>query len=77
MQKKTPVRQAQVEVMNMMIGTNIHRVVMDMQMANVARNNLKGIEKGEEMLVAKVEQMEAIVDIEALENDEKTFGELD
>jgi hypothetical protein len=76
-QKKTPVRQAQVEVMNMMIGTNIHRVVMDMQMANVARNNLKGIEKGEEMLVAKVEQMEAIVDIEALENDEKTFGELD
>ncbi len=67
----------QVEVMNMMIGTNIHRVVMDMQMANVTRNNLKGIEKGEEMLVAKVEQMEAIVDIEALENDEKTFGELD
>jgi hypothetical protein len=46
-------------------------------MANVARNNLKGIEKGEEMLVAKVEQMEAIIDIEALENDEKTFGKLD
>jgi len=67
----------QVEVMNMMIGTNIHRMVMDMQMANVARNNLKGIEKGEEMLVAKVEQMEAIIDIEALENDEKTFGKLD
>jgi hypothetical protein len=67
----------QVEVMNMMIGTNIHRVVMDMQMANVTRNNLNGIEKGEEMLVAKVEQMEAIVDIEALENDEKTFGEFD
>ncbi len=48
-----------------------------MQMANVTRNNLNGIEKGEEMLVAKVEQMEAIVDIEALENDEKTFGEFD
>jgi hypothetical protein len=29
------------------------------------------------MLATKVEQMEAIVDIEALENDEEALGELD
>ncbi len=45
-----------------------------MQAASVARNNLRGIEEGEEMLASKVEQMEAI---EALENDEEALGELD
>jgi hypothetical protein len=33
---------------------------MDMQTTSVARNNLKGIEEGKEMLATKVEQMEAI-----------------
>jgi hypothetical protein len=39
----------------MMIGTNINGVFMDMQVADVARNNARDIEKGEEVLVAEVE----------------------
>lgn len=50
---------------------------MNMQMVSVARNNVKGIEEGEEVLTTKVEQMEGIVDIEALENGEEALGELD
>jgi hypothetical protein len=64
--------------MDMMIGTNIAMVVvMDMQAANVTRNNARGIEEGEEVLTTKVKQMEAIVDIEALENGEEALVELD
>jgi hypothetical protein len=76
-QKETPIQQVQVEVVDIMIGTNIDGVVMDMQAANVARNNVRGIEEGEEVLATKVEQMEAIVDIEALENGEEALVELD
>jgi hypothetical protein len=42
---------------------------MDMQVVGVIRDNTRDFEEGKEMLVTKVEQMDAIVDIEALEND--------
>ncbi len=58
----------QVEVVDMMIGTNIDGVVVDMQVASVTRNNVKGIKEREEALTTKVKQMEGIVDIEALKN---------
>jgi hypothetical protein len=61
----------------MMIGTNKDGVVMDMQAANVARNNIRGVEEAEEVLATKVEQMEAIVDIESLENGEEALVKLD
>ncbi len=50
---------------------------MDMQAANVARNNIRGVEEAEEVLATKVEQMEAIVDIESLENGEEALVKLD
>jgi hypothetical protein len=67
----------QVEVVDMMIGTYIDGVFMDMQATSVIRDNARDIEEGEEMLATKVEQMDAIVDIEALENDGGVFAKLD
>ncbi len=77
MQKETWVQQVQVEVVDLMIVTNIDGVFMDMQAASVARDNAKDIKEGEEMLAIKVEQMDAIVDIETLGNDGEAFVELD
>ncbi len=50
---------------------------MDMQAVSVIRDNARDIEEGEEMLATKVGQMDAIVDIEALENDGGVFAKLD
>jgi hypothetical protein len=50
---------------------------MDMQVINVVRENTRDVEEGEEMLATKVEWVDAIVDIEALENDGEVFVELD
>ncbi len=61
----------------MMIGTNINGVFMDMQVVGVTRNNARDIEEGEEVLVAKVEWMDAIVDIETIKNDGEVFAKLD
>ncbi len=77
MQKETWVQQVQVEVMDLMIGIDIDGVFMDMQAASVARDNAKDIKEGEEMLATEVEQMDAIIDIETLENDGEAFVELD
>jgi hypothetical protein len=60
-----------------MIGTYIDGVFMDMQGTNVARNNAKDVEEGEEMLVVEVERVDAIVDIKTLENDGEALIELD
>jgi hypothetical protein len=76
-QKETWVQQVQVEVMDLMIGIDIDGVFMDMQAASVARDNAKDIKEGEEMLATEVEQMDAIIDIETLENDGEAFVELD
>jgi hypothetical protein len=50
---------------------------MDIQAIGVTKDNARDIEEGKEVLVAKVEWMDAIVDIEALENDGEVFIELD
>ncbi len=50
---------------------------MDMQVASVAKDNAKDIKEREEVLATKVERVDAIVDIETLENDGETFVELD
>ncbi len=63
--------------MDLMIGIDINGVFMDMQMVGVAKDNIRDVEEGGEMLVAEVEQVDAIVDIEALENDGEAFVELD
>jgi hypothetical protein len=60
-----------------MVGTNINGVFMDMQVASVAKDNAKDIKEREEVLATKVERVDAIVDIETLENDGETFVELD
>ncbi len=69
MQKIAQAWQVQVEVVDMMIGTYIDGVFMDIQAIGVTKDNARDIEEGKEVLVAKVEWMDAIVDIEALEND--------
>jgi len=61
----------------MTIRTYIDGVFMDMQVINVVRENTRDVEEGEEMLATKVEWVDAIVDIEALENDGEVFVELD
>ncbi len=66
-----------VEVVDLMIGMNIDGVFTDMQATNVARDSARDIEEGEEVLAIEMEWMDAIVDIEALENDEEALGELD
>ncbi len=63
--------------MDLMIGTYIDGVFMDMQGVSVARDNAKDVEEGEEMLAAEVERVDAIIDIKTLENDGKTLVELD
>ncbi len=73
MQKEARVRQVQVEVVDLMLGTNIDGVFMVMQATSVAKDNARDVEEGEEVLVVEVEQMDAIVDIDALENDEEAF----
>jgi NifB/MoaA-like Fe-S oxidoreductase len=65
------------EVMDLMIGTNIDGVFVDMQVVDAIRN-VVGIEEGEEVLAAKVEQVEAnIIEVDVLENEVKVFGEFD
>ncbi len=65
------------KVVDMTIRTYIDGVFMDMQVINVVRENTRDVEEGEEMLATKVEWVDAIVDIEALENDGEVFVELD
>ncbi len=63
--------------MDLMIGTNIDGVFVDMQVVDAIRN-VVGIEEGEEVLAAKVEQVEAnIIEVDVLENEVKVFGEFD
>jgi len=45
-QNETRAQRVHVEIMDMMIGTNIDGVFMDMQMVGVIRDNGKDIEKG-------------------------------
>jgi hypothetical protein len=49
-----------------MIGTYVDGVFMDMQITNVVRDNAKDVEEGDEMLIVKVERVDAIVDIKTL-----------
>ncbi len=67
----------QVEVVDLMDGTYIDRVFMDMQGASIARDNAKDVEEGEEMLAVEVERVDAIVDIKTLENDGEALVEHD
>ncbi len=63
--------------MDLMIGTNIDGVFVDMHVVDAIRN-VVGIEEGEEVLAAKVEQVEAnIIEVDVLENEVKVFGEFD
>jgi hypothetical protein len=50
---------------------------MDMQATGVVIDSARDIEEGEEVLAVEMEWMDAIVDIETLENDEEALGELD
>ncbi len=59
----------QIEIVDLMIGTNIDGVFMDMQVASVAKDNTRDVEEREEVSAVEVEWVDAIVDIEALEND--------
>ncbi len=77
MQKIARAWRVQGEVVDMMIGTYIDGVFMDIQAIGVTKDNARDVEEGKEVLVAKVEWMDAIVDIEALENDGEVFVELD
>jgi hypothetical protein len=63
--------------MDLMIGTNIDGVFMDMQATSVLIDSAREIEEGEEVLASEMESMHAIVDIEALENDYQALGKLD
>ncbi len=67
----------QVEVVDTMIGIDIDGVFMGMQVAGATRNNTRDVEEGEEVLATKMEQMDAIVDIDALESDGEVFAKLD
>ncbi len=67
----------QVEVVDMMIGTNIDGMFMDMQVDGVVRDSAKDVEEGEKVLATKVERVDAIVDHEALESDGNAFAQLD
>jgi hypothetical protein len=67
----------QVEVVDMMIRIDIDGVFMGTQVAGVARDNARDVEEGEEVLATKMEQVDAIVDIEALKNDGEAFAKLD
>ncbi len=67
----------QAEVLDMMIGINIDGVFMDTQVGGVIRDNAREVEEGEEVLATKIEGVDAIVDIEALENHGKVFVELE
>jgi hypothetical protein len=50
---------------------------VDMQATSVARENTRDAEQGEEVLATYMEWVDAIVDIEALENDGEVYVELD
>jgi hypothetical protein len=66
-----------VEVVNLTVGTYIDGVFVDMH-ATDAIKGVVGIEEEEEMFASKVERVEAnIIEVEVLENDIETFGELD
>jgi hypothetical protein len=45
-QNETRAQRVHAEIVDMMIGTNIDGVFMDMQMVGVVRDNAKDIEKG-------------------------------
>ncbi len=54
--------EGRLKFVDLMIGTNIDGVFMDMQAANVARDSARDIEKGEEVLALEMEWIDAIVD---------------
>ncbi len=64
----------QVEVVDLMIGIDIDGVFMDMQAAGVTRDNARNIEEEEGVLATEMEWLDAIVNVEALENDEEPFA---
>ncbi len=77
MQKKTHTQRVVVEVVNLMIKTNIGGVFVDMHVANAIRCVTR-FEEREKMLATKVERVEAnIIGAKVLENDVEAFGELD
>jgi hypothetical protein len=47
--------EGRLKFVDLMIGTNIDGVFMDMQAANVARDSARDIEKGEEVLALEME----------------------
>ncbi len=49
-QKEAQTRWVHAEVVDMMIGIDIYGVFMDTQVASVARDNVRDVEEGEEVL---------------------------
>jgi hypothetical protein len=45
----------QIEIVDLMIGTNIDGVFMDMQVASVAKDNTRDVEEREEVSAVEVE----------------------
>jgi len=66
----------QAEIMDMMIRIDIDGVFTGTQASGVARENIRDVEEGEEVLAIEVEQVDAIVDIEALKKMEKLLQSL-
>jgi len=62
--------------MDMMIRIDIDGVFTGTQASGVARENIRDVEEGEEVLAIEVEQVDAIVDIEALKKMEKLLQSL-
>jgi hypothetical protein len=76
-QKEAHIRWVVVEVVHLMIRTNIGGVFVDMHVANAIRCVI-GFEEREEVLAIEVEWVEAnIVGAKVLENDVEVFGKLD
>jgi len=75
--KRSTHSQVVVEVVNLTVGTYIDGVFVDMHATNAIKG-VAGIKEGEEVFASKVELVEAnIIEVEMLENDVETFGELD
>ncbi len=77
MQKEAQTWWVQAKVVEMMTRKDIDGVFVDMQATSVARENTRDAEQGEEVLATYMEWVDAIVDIEALENDGEVYVELD
>jgi NifB/MoaA-like Fe-S oxidoreductase len=76
-QKEALIRWVVVEIVDLMIGTYIDGVFVDMHATNAIRD-VAWFEEGEEVLVAEVEWVEAnIIEVKVLENDVEAFGKLD